>query len=132
MRKTALIPASVTRGEPQQRCLARDVFDRIGDKWSVEVIYNLTEGTRRFTELRREIDGISQRMLTVTLRALERDGIVRRTVFPVVPPRVEYELTPLGETLRSLIGALVDWSTEHTADVDAARLDYDRRVPETL
>ncbi|WP_223199369.1 winged helix-turn-helix transcriptional regulator [Solihabitans fulvus] len=108
------------------------MFDRIGDKWSVEVIYNLTEGTRRFTELRREIDGISQRMLTVTLRALERDGIVRRTVFPVVPPRVEYELTPLGETLRSLIGALVDWSTEHTADVDAARLDYDRRVPETL
>src|SRR5687768_8512062 len=89
-------------------CHARDVLVRVGDTWSVYVIHMLGEArTLRFSELRKEVDGISQRMLTVTLRGLERDGLVRRTVFAEIPPRVEYSLTPLGSTLRQLIRRLV-------------------------
>jgi DNA-binding HxlR family transcriptional regulator len=80
-------------------CRAREILDRVGDKWSLYAIALLGGGTRRFTELKRGIDGISQRMLTVTLRGLERDGIVTRTQYPVVPVRVEYALTPMGRTL---------------------------------
>lgn len=109
-------------------CLVREVLDRVGDKWSVHVIHLLGGGTRRFSDLRRGIDGISQRMLTVTLRGLERDGLVTRTVYPVVPPRVDYALTPLGETLLETICSLVEWSTAHTADIDAARARYDARI----
>lgn len=109
-------------------CRARDVLDRVGDKWSASVIYMLGSGTRRFTELLRSIDGISQRMLTVTLRGLERDGVVSRVVHPVVPPRVDYDLTPMGQTLLSTIQALVEWSHRHTADIDASRAAYDRRA----
>lgn len=108
-------------------CLVRGVLDRVGDKWSVHVIHLLGSGTRRFSDLRRSIDGISQRMLTVTLRGLERDGLVTRTVYPVVPPRVDYALTPLGETLLATICDLVRWAEVHTADVDAARTRYDGR-----
>lgn len=111
-----------------EHCAARDVLDRVGDKWSVYVLFLLGDGTRRFTDLRRSIDGISQRMLTVTLRNLERDGLVSRTVHPVVPPRVDYALTPLGRTLRDIVGALVEWAEAHTADIDRARAGYDRRV----
>ncbi|MGQ0551249.1 MAG: winged helix-turn-helix transcriptional regulator [Armatimonadota bacterium] len=110
------------------RCAARDVLDRVGDKWSVYVIFLLGDATRRFTELRRSIDGISQRMLTVTLRNLERDGIVNRTVYPVVPPHVDYALTPLGRTLRDIIDPLMAWADEHTTDIDRARATYDRRA----
>src|SRR4051794_34368625 len=85
--------------EGTKTCEIRDLLDRLADKWSLLVVELLGGGTRRFSELRREIDGISQRMLTLTLRQLERDGLVRRTVFPVVPPRVDYELTPLGASL---------------------------------
>ena len=106
-------------------CLVRGVLDRVGDKWSVNVIHLLGSGTLRFSDLRRGIDGISQRMLTVTLRGLERDGLVTRTVYPVVPPRVDYALTPLGETLLATICDLVRWAEAHTADVDAARARYD-------
>ncbi|TAJ17444.1 MAG: transcriptional regulator [Dehalococcoidia bacterium] len=106
-------------------CLVREVLDRVGDKWSVHVIHLLGNGTLRFSDLRRSIDGISQRMLTVTLRGLERDGLVTRTVYAVVPPRVEYTLTPLGETLLQTICDLVRWAEAHTADVDAARVRYD-------
>lgn len=89
-------------------CHARDVLARVGDTWSVYVIHMLGDAkTLRFNELRREVNGISQRMLTVTLRGLERDGLVARTVYPEVPPRVEYTLTPLGTTLRQLIRGLV-------------------------
>lgn len=109
-------------------CAARDVLDRVGDKWSVYVISLLGDGPRRFTDLRRSIDGISQRMLTVTLRNLERDGLVGRTVYPVVPPRVDYALTPLGRTLLDTIGALVAWADRHTGDIDRARATYDRRT----
>lgn len=106
-------------------CLVRELLDRVGDKWSVNVIHLLGNGTLRFSDLRRSIDGISQRMLTVTLRGLERDGLVTRTVYAVVPPRVDYALTPLGETLLATICDLVRWAEAHTADVDAARARYD-------
>jgi DNA-binding HxlR family transcriptional regulator len=106
-------------------CEVRQILDRIADKWSLLVIALLDRGTLRFTELRREIDGISQRMLTLTLRQLERDGLVRRTVHPVVPPRVDYELTPLGGTLLETIQFLVAWTTEHLDEITAARTAYD-------
>jgi DNA-binding HxlR family transcriptional regulator len=108
-------------------CRARDVLDRIGDKWSVYVIGLLGDGPRRFTDLLRTIDGISQRMLTVTLRGLERDGIVTRKVYPVIPPRVEYDLTPSGHTLLDTVRQLIEWADEHTGDIDAARVKYDAR-----
>lgn len=109
-------------------CLVRGVLDRVGDKWSVNVIHLLGSGTLRFSDLRRSIDGISQRMLTVTLRGLERDGLVTRTVYPVVPPRVDYALTPLGKTLLATVCDLVRWAESHTADIDAARARYDARA----
>jgi DNA-binding HxlR family transcriptional regulator len=109
-------------------CHARDVLARIGDKWSVAVIHALGAArTLRFNELRGQVDGISQRMLTVTLRGLERDGLVVRTVYPEVPPRVEYTLTPLGATLRQLVRSLVEWSGAHLLEVDASRQAYDAR-----
>src|SRR5215216_5965767 len=109
-------------------CHARDILARIGDKWSVYVIHVLGDArTLRFNELRSRVDGISQRMLTVTLRGMERDGLVSRTVYPEVPPRVEYALTPLGTTLRQLVRGLVAWSGAHLAEVDAARAAYDAR-----
>ena len=105
---------------------------RVGDKWSVYVIHVLGDaGTLRFNELRSAVDGISQRMLTVTLRGMERDGLVLRKVYPEVPPRVEYALTPLGKTLRQLVRALVAWSGAHLAEVDAARAEYDARNGKT-
>ena len=109
-------------------CHAHEMLTRIGDKWSVYVIHVLGHaGTLRFNELRSQVDGISQRMLTVTLRGLERDGLVQRTIYPEVPPRVEYALTPLGATLRELVRGLVRWSGAHLAEVDAARARYDAR-----
>lgn len=109
-------------------CQLRGVLDRVGDKWSLYAITLLGGGTRRFTDLRRSIDGISQRMLTVTLRGLERDGLVTRTVHPTVPPRVDYALTPLGRTLLDTVSSLVHWANQHLPEIDAARADYDRRV----
>jgi DNA-binding HxlR family transcriptional regulator len=109
-------------------CEVRTILDRIADKWSLLVIYVLADGVHRFTQLRREIDGISQRMLTLTLRQLEREGLVRRTVFAVVPPRVDYELTPLGSTLLDTIQALVVWAGEHGHEIAAARSAYDARA----
>jgi DNA-binding HxlR family transcriptional regulator len=106
-------------------CLAREILDRIGDKWSVYVIDALAAGTKRFSELRREVAGVSQRMLTVTLRALERDGLIVRRVYPVIPPRVEYSLTPLGRSLLTIVEALVAWSADHINDVEGARYRYD-------
>src|SRR5262245_6075681 len=106
-------------------CHAREMLVRVGDKWSVYIIHVLGDaGTLRFSELRSRVDGISQRMLTVTLRGLERDGLVARTVYPEVPPRVEYTLTRLGKTLRQLVRGLIDWSGAHLEEVDAARATY--------
>lgn len=101
------------------------ILQRIGDKWSVLIISRLGEGPRRFNEIKRMIGGISQRMLTLTLRNLERDGLVSRTVTPSVPPRVDYELTDLGRDLLIPISALADWAIQHTACVEAARARFD-------
>jgi DNA-binding HxlR family transcriptional regulator len=106
-------------------CRAREVLDRVGDKWSLYVILNLSDGTRRFTELKRSIDGISQRMLTVTLKGLERDGIICRTMYPVMPPHVDYTLTPVGRTLIDAVSTLFAWAEDHLTDIDAARTRYD-------
>jgi DNA-binding HxlR family transcriptional regulator len=106
-------------------CPSREMLDRVGDKWTVLLLGCLVDGPRRFTELARDVEGISQKMLTQTLRGLERDGLVKRTVFPVVPVRVEYELTPLGETLRKPIAALEQWAVTHIDDVLVARQRYD-------
>lgn len=111
-----------------QACELRDLLDRLADKWSLLVVELLGGGTHRFTELRREIDGISQRMLTRTLRQLERDGLVDREVHPVVPPRVDYELTPLGASLLDAVQPLVSWTREHRQAIAEARLDYDARA----
>jgi DNA-binding HxlR family transcriptional regulator len=108
----------------------RQILNRVGDKWSILVIAMLDQGTRRFTELRREIEGISQRMLALTLRQLERDGLVQRTVYPVVPPKVEYQLTDLGSTLLESVRGLVSWAMEHRGQVAAARVAYDERQNE--
>jgi DNA-binding HxlR family transcriptional regulator len=102
-----------------------DILNRIGDKWSVMIVGYLSRKTMRFNELRNAIGGISQRMLTLTLRNLERDGLVTRTVFPEIPPRVEYELTDLGRTLQEPLDALWNWANEHQFDVSTARREYD-------
>jgi DNA-binding HxlR family transcriptional regulator len=114
--------------DTREGCEVRQILDRIADKWSLLVISLLEERTMRFNELRREIDGISQRMLTVTLRQLERDGLVCRTVYPVVPPRVEYCLSPLGATLLGTIQALVVWTEKHQPEIAKARAEFDARV----
>jgi DNA-binding HxlR family transcriptional regulator len=121
-------PYDVLQWDTREDCEVRQILDRIADKWSLLVIALLDRGTLRFTELRRGIDGISQRMLTTTLRQLERDGLVRRTVHPVVPPRVDYELTPLGVTLHETIQSLVTWTEAHQREIAAARADYDART----
>jgi DNA-binding HxlR family transcriptional regulator len=105
----------------------RELLTRIGDKWSVLVIVLLGDGTRRFSELKRTIDGISQRMLTLTLRGLERDGLVVRRVLPTVPPRVEYTLTPLGTTLLDTMLELATWANKNLDKVERARAEFDRR-----
>ncbi len=115
-------------GDVMSGCRIREILERVGDKWSLQVIFHLGAGPQRFTSLKRSIDGVSQRMLTVTLRGLERDGIVSRTMYPVIPPRVEYALTPLGATLLDAVGALVSWADAHLAEVDAARAAYDARA----
>jgi DNA-binding HxlR family transcriptional regulator len=115
-------------GDVMNGCRIREILDRVGDKWSLQVIFHLGAGPQRFTALKRSIDGVSQRMLTVTLRGLERDGIVTRTMYPVIPPRVEYALTPLGGTLLDAAGILVSWADAHLAEVDAAREAYDARA----
>jgi len=103
------------------------VLARVGDKWSVLVIMLLIDGPRRFNELKRTIGGISQRMLTLTLRGLERDGLVTRTVFPTIPPRVDYELTDLGRGLAEPVKALGQWAFEHLPQIEGARTDFDAR-----
>jgi DNA-binding HxlR family transcriptional regulator len=107
-------------------CPAREILDRVGDKWSVLVIVLLGQHTHRFNELHRAVEGISQRMLTLTVRALQRDGLVSRTVYATVPARVDYELTELGRTLLVPLGALHDWANTHRDDIQAARERHDR------
>ena len=101
------------------------VLNRVGDKWSMLIVMMLADGPRRFSELKRAIDGISQRMLTLSLRGLERDGLVTRTVTPTIPPRVDYELTELGVSLREPVKALGEWAFEHIACIRAAQVRFD-------
>jgi DNA-binding HxlR family transcriptional regulator len=111
-------------------CLAvREVLNRVGDKWSVLIVQLLADGPKRFSDLRRAIEGISQRMLTLTLKGLERDGLVTRTVYPTIPLRVEYELTDLGRTLRKPIQALARWSQENREQIQESRNRYDAKHP---
>ncbi len=108
-------------------CPTRAALDRIADKWTVLILGLLEGGPRRFSGLQREIDGISQKMLTQTLRALERDGLIRRTVYPEVPPHVEYDLTALGHTLSEPIAAIRRWAEQHIGTVTLAQQIYDQR-----
>ena len=112
-------------GLPSDCRAVSDVLARIGDKWSVLVVTRLGERPMRFNELRRTIGGISQRMLTLTLRGLERDGLVTRTVFPTIPPRVDYALTPLGRDLLQPVSALGEWATRNQAKIARAREKFD-------
>ena len=135
--KTALGSGKVTAewcqlGDSSLGCQVRDVLDRIGDKWSLLVINLLSGRTMRFMDIRRAVPDISQRMLTVTLRHLERDGIVERTAYPTVPVTVEYCLTPLGTTLIHSVIALVRWTVEHEREIVAARSTYDARLQEPI
>ena len=102
-----------------------EILSRIGDKWSIQVVVQLGSGPKRFNELRRIIGDISQRMLTLTLRGLERDGLVTRTVFPTIPPRVDYELTDLGCSLLMTVRGLGDWAQRHHDEIVEARRRFD-------
>lgn len=104
------------------------VLARVGDKWSVLVIMLLQDGPRRFNELKRTIGGISQRMLTLTLRGLERDGLVTRTMYPTIPPRVDYALTDLGRSLAEPVKALGEWAYGNMTDIEQARQSFDART----
>jgi DNA-binding HxlR family transcriptional regulator len=104
------------------------VLARVGDKWSVLVIVLLGDGVKRFNEIKRMVGGISQRMLTLTLRGLERDGLVTRTVYPTIPPRVDYDLTELGRSLWQAVEPLGLWARGHVKDIHAARTKFDRKT----
>ncbi len=122
-------PLTLPGGHTTDRCKAvNSILARIGDKWSVLVVMSLADDTIRFSELKRLVDGISQRMLTLTLRGLERDGLVERTFYPTIPPKVSYALTELGRSLREPVGALGQWAIEHRGSVERSRQLYDGRT----
>ena len=123
--RTSMSPSNL--GVPEDCRAVSEVLDRVGDKWSVLVVVMLGDGPKRFNELRRSIASISQRMLTLTLRGLERDGLITRTVFPTIPPRVDYELTELGHSLLQPVGALGSWARENRSRILQARLRFDAK-----
>jgi DNA-binding HxlR family transcriptional regulator len=104
------------------------VLARVGDKWSVLIIVRLGDGPKRFNEIKRMVGGISQRMLTLTLRGLERDGLVKRTQFPTIPPRVDYELTHLGRSLWEAVEPLGKWAQDHVKHITKARAVFDKKI----
>lgn len=108
-------------------CPVREVLNRLGDKWSVLIVHTLGHETKRFMALKQGIPDISQRMLTLTLRHLQRDGLLTRTVYPVVPPKVEYALTELGKSFSEVSFKLVDWANQNRPEIDASRLHYDQQ-----
>jgi len=112
-------------GEGDDCRMVREILDLVGDKWTLYIIATLKDGPVRFNELRRRIDGISQRMLTINLRGLERDGLVKRTLFPTIPPRVDYELTDVGRALLTPVMALVKWANANQGNIKGARARYD-------
>src|ERR1700749_3939077 len=120
---TSLIPSNLH--QPEDCRAVSEVLSRVGDKWTVLVVGSLGDGPRRFNELRRALGSISQRMLTLTVRALERDGLVTRTVYPTIPPRVEYELTELGRSLLVPVKALGDWAVQNRPAIQTARQRFD-------
>jgi len=116
-------------------CPARRTLELIGDKWTPLVLYVLSDGAHRYNELLRRCDGISRKMLSQTLRRLQRDGLVRRTVYPEVPPHTEYNLTDLGESLMTPLASLCAWGARHLPQIDAARrtaAEPEKRVLETV
>jgi DNA-binding HxlR family transcriptional regulator len=106
---------------------AQSILGRVGDKWSILIIVLLGDGPKRFNEIKRIVGSISQRMLTLTVRGLERDGLVTRTQYPTIPPRVDYELTRLGRSLWEAVEPLNSWAKEHVKQVSKAQTDYDKR-----
>jgi len=110
---------------PQCTDFTRELLSRVGDKWSILIVAHLAPGPMRFNTLKRTIGQVSQRMLTLTLKSLEKDGLVLRTMYPTIPPRVDYELTPLGHTLMQPVMALIDWSHAHQDEVEASRRAYE-------
>jgi DNA-binding HxlR family transcriptional regulator len=122
--RTTVIPSNLD--VPEDCRAVSEVLARVGDKWSVLVVVMLGDGPKRFNALRRSIGGISQRMLTLTLRALERDGLVTRTVFPTIPPRVDYALTALGRSLLTPVDALSGWALENRSRIQQARERFDQ------
>ncbi len=129
-----MTPGHIDLPEPSEGgCRAtREILERIGDKWTLYVVGALRGGSRRFSELKRDVDGVSQRMLTLTLRGLERDGLVTRTVFPSIPPRVDYELTELGRTLLDPVAVLINWVDRNRPAIEAARTQFDATANEPL
>jgi DNA-binding HxlR family transcriptional regulator len=115
-------------GDSPQCMAVREVLKLVGDKWSLLLVFQLSDGPKRFSELKRTVEGISQRMLTLTLRGLERAGLVTRTVYPTVPPRVDYALTPLGRTLREPVSALAAWADRSREKMQLAREQFDARA----
>src|SRR6266480_5686978 len=124
---TSLIPSNLH--QPEDCRAVSEVLARVGDKWTVLVVATLGDGPKRFNELRRALGSISQRMLTLTLRGLERDGLVTRTVFPTIPPRVDYELTDLGRGLWQPVEALGKWARQNRSGIAAARQRFDAAAP---
>jgi DNA-binding HxlR family transcriptional regulator len=121
------VPDQLHPGDTVERgaCAITEVLERVGSKWSIMVIVSATAGPIRFTELERKITGISRRMLTLTLRNLERDGLISRTVYPTAPPKVEYALTELGDELNEYLGQLTTWAERRRTTIHAARTAYD-------
>jgi DNA-binding HxlR family transcriptional regulator len=118
--------------EPNAKCKGLGkVLDRVGDKWTIMVVGVLSDGPMRFNALLRTIGGVSHRMLTLTLRGLERDGLVTRTAYPTIPPRVDYELTPLGHSLIEPLAALSKWGQDHQVEIEHARAVFDLDASET-
>lgn len=122
---TAPIPGPCARWRAEDREIIRQILDRAGDKWSALVIAALDDGPLRYTDVLRRLPGISQRMLTLTLRQLHRDGLISRTAYAEVPPRVEYALTPLGLTLHDIVVSLIDWAGVHHDEIRENRARFD-------
>jgi DNA-binding HxlR family transcriptional regulator len=120
------VPPNVFR----EKCPSRVVLERVADRWSALLIYALSSGTRRYSDLHKTVDGISQKMLTQTLRNLERDGLVLRKAYPVIPPKVEYSLSPLGATLVGPLRAICQWAEAHVGEILDAREKHPRRTRE--
>jgi len=120
---TPVLPSNLH--EPNNRRAASEVLSRVGDKWTVLVVWTLGDSPKRFNELRKSLGSISQRMLTLTLRALERDGLVKRTVFATIPPRVDYELTKLGRSLLGPVSELGLWARKNRSAIQNSRQRYD-------